>query len=195
MTNIASAPEREKGVYKSGRQNNCRRAGARASAHQGRERKPQYMPKLKNYTTIVPAGRSIGETEEMLVRHGATDITKSYEAGRLTSINFRISMAEGKGPMLFSLPLRWEKTKAVLEAQGVLPKRRSHTRAGDSDDDRAYRIAWKNLRDWVAANMVIVELDMVKTQEVFLPYAVDRSGKTLYQSFEADPARMLGAGK
>jgi hypothetical protein len=154
------------------------------------------MP-LKNYTTTIPADRSIIDTERMLVTHGATDIAKSYEGGRLTSIKFRINLAtDAKAPMSFNLPLRWEDTMEVLKQQGVFPKRRStRNRAAEDDADKAYRIAWKNLRDWVAANMVIVELGMVKVQEVFLPYATMKNGLTLYESVEADPSRLLGDGR
>ncbi|GAI53070.1 unnamed protein product, partial [marine sediment metagenome] len=35
-------------------------------------------------------------------------------------------------------------------------------------------------KDWVKAQMAIVETEMVRTEQVFLPYWITPSGKTLY---------------
>lgn len=42
--------------------------------------------------------------------------------------------------------------------------------------------------------MALVECQMVSTQEVFLPYAVMKDGRTLAQHVETNPALLLGEG-
>ena len=46
---------------------------------------------------------------------------------------------------------------------------------------QAERTAWRNVRDWIMAQMAIIEAGQVEMEEVFLPYLTDRQGRTLYQ--------------
>jgi hypothetical protein len=47
------------------------------------------MP-IKNYTTIVPANRSISKIQDALVQHGATGMLYKYEqgTGRIEALQF-----------------------------------------------------------------------------------------------------------
>ncbi len=51
------------------------------------------MP-LKNYTTKVPADRSVNEIQTMLQKHGATGTLLEYEqgTGRIASVSFKINL-------------------------------------------------------------------------------------------------------
>lgn len=42
----------------------------------------------------------------------------------------------------------------------------------------------RNIRDWVLAQMAIIEAGMVSMDEVFLPYMTDGRGNTLYQLYQ-----------
>jgi len=59
---------------------------------------------LKNYTTKVPANRSVQEIQEMLQKNGATGVLMEYEkgTGRIASLSFRVDL-NGQ-PILFRLP-------------------------------------------------------------------------------------------
>ena len=48
-----------------------------------------YMP-IKNYTTIIPANRSISEIQDALVQHGGTGMLYKYEqgTGRIEALQF-----------------------------------------------------------------------------------------------------------
>jgi len=133
------------------------------------------MP-IKNYTSETPAARSIQEIQDSLVKHGATGVLFEYEqgTGRISGLKFKLSF---KGNDLgFSLPVGWEKFKAVLVEQGVISSRTKDA------DDKAYRIAWRCLRDWVLAQMALYETQMVELPQVFLPFAVQADGtSTLYE--------------
>jgi hypothetical protein len=129
------------------------------------------MP-IKNYTTKVPASRSIMEIQDSLVDHGATGVLFEYEkgTGRIESLKFLLEVNGNKIP--FKLPVNWRRFQAVLESQGV---KRS------DEEDYCYRVAWRDIRDWVLSQMALFETEMVELPQVFLPYAMDANGTgTLY---------------
>jgi hypothetical protein len=143
------------------------------------------MP-IANYTTKVPAGRSQQEIQDMLTAHGATGILTEYEkgTGRLQSLSFKIDI---NGKMMgFRLPIKWREARKALIAAGIY--------RADRDEDYCYRVAWRIMRDWVRAQMAILEMEMVELEEIFLPYAVQRNGRTLFENLIDDPERLLGDG-
>src|SRR5215510_4394849 len=76
------------------------------------------MP-IKNYTTIVPANRSIEEIQTALVKHGAMGVLYEYEqgTGRVAALRFRL-LIKGQD-VHFSLPANWRKFQRVLQEQRV----------------------------------------------------------------------------
>ncbi len=60
---------------------------------------------------------------------------------------------------------------------------------------QAVRTAWRIVKDWVEAQMALVETKMASTTEVFLPYAIGRDGKTMFQKVVENPQFLLGDGK
>lgn len=56
------------------------------------------------------------------------------------------------------------------------------------------RTAWRIVKDWVEAQMALVETEMVTTQDVFLLYAVMGDGRTLAERVRESPQFLLGAG-
>jgi hypothetical protein len=142
------------------------------------------MP-LKNYTTKVPADRSIQEIQASLVKNGATGVLFEYEkgTGRIAALKFLLEINGKKMP--FSLPVQWQKFQQVLKNQEV---RRS------DDEDYCYRVAWRDIRDWVLAQMALFETAMVEMPQVFLPFATDNKGQTLYEKI-AKGQFLLGNGE
>ena len=60
--------------------------------------------------------------------------------------------------------------------------------------EQARRVAWRILKDWVAAQLAIVEAEQAQMAEVFLPYAVEsQTGQTMFQLFLEQHARELPA--
>ncbi len=142
------------------------------------------MP-IKNYTTIVPASRSIEEIQTALVAHGASGVFYEYEqgTGRIEALKF-ILMIEGK-KVGFALPVQWRRFQAVLKKQEV---RRS------DDEDYCYRVAWRDIRDWVLSQLALYETQIVELPQVFLPFAVGKGGRTVYEQVQAG-GFLLGDGK
>ena len=76
------------------------------------------MP-IKNYTTQVPAHRSISEIQDALVMHGATGMLYKYEqgTGRIEALQFLLRIKNQD--VAFSLPVHWRRFQRVLELQQV----------------------------------------------------------------------------
>lgn len=129
------------------------------------------MP-LLNYTTKVNVFNTLGEIQAQLVKHGAKKIMQDYdEAGHITALAFMIDTP--LGPRGVRLPANAEAVHTVLLQQKV-----------KCDRDQAERVAWRIIKDWVEAQMAILESEMVQMDEIFLPYMIDRSGKTLFQKYQ-----------
>lgn len=123
---------------------------------------------IKNYTSEVDVYKSLGEIQGALAGHGARRIMVEYDdSGQPVGVTFGIETPAG--PRAFCLPANVEGVRAVMARQKV--------KAGDG---QAERTAWRNIRDWVLAQMAIIEAGMVSIDEVFLPYLTDGRGNTLY---------------
>lgn len=142
------------------------------------------MP-LLNYTTTIEATKTVGEIEKNLAKHGARATLKNYDNdGQIESLSFIIQHGEVEIP--FRLPVNPDAVLRVLERQGVSARYRTHA--------QAVRVAWRIIKNWVEAQMAILETETVKMEQIFLPYMVSDSGKTLYESIE-EKQFLLGAGK
>ena len=139
---------------------------------------------LKNYTTKVPANRSIEEIQTALVKHGASGVLYEYEqgTGRISALKFKLPINEAD--VAFSLPVNWRLFQAVLKKDRV--------RRWD-EEDYVYRVAWRNIRDWVLAQLALYETQMVELPQVFLPFVNTNSGQTLYEQVTSGKL-LLGSG-
>ena len=131
------------------------------------------MP-LLNYTTEIEADKTAGEILGILARHGARAVLMEWDAhGQVKSISFKVATPHGDLPI--RLPVDPDAVLKVLHSQNV--RGRYATR------QQALRVAWRIVKDWVEAQMAILETEMVKMEQIFLPYVVMPSGRTLYEVF------------
>jgi hypothetical protein len=130
---------------------------------------------IKNYTTKVPANRSIAEIQDSLVKHGAIGFQIIYEkgTGKILKLDFLLDVKGNQVP--FSLPVNWRLFQEVLKQQKINRW---------NDEDYCYRVAWRNIRDWVLAQMALYETQIVELPQVFLPFARDKNGETLYNKLK-----------
>lgn len=137
---------------------------------------------IKNYTTKVAANRSVHEIQDCLIKHGATGILMEYEqgTGKIKALKFILALDGQNLP--FQLPVDWRAFQAVLKSQKVSRWR---------EEEFCYRVAWRCIRDWVLAQMALIETRMVSIPQVFLPYAVTRTGETLYEKMAQNPTLLL----
>jgi len=54
-------------------------------------------------------------------------------------------------------------------------------------------VAWRNIRDWVMAQLALYETEIVEMPQVFLPFATDAKGQTLYEKM-TEGKFLLGDG-
>jgi hypothetical protein len=142
------------------------------------------MQPIKNYTSDKPLERIFAELQGTLVAHGAKHISYEYgDDGTVVGVTFVVPV---QGRLLpIKLPARVKNAQALLKQQwdaGLI----SHKRGAEKTYGfaQAYRVAWRNILDWVQAQMALLDIGMVKMEEVFLPYVVYREGKTLYEYYE-----------
>lgn len=140
------------------------------------------MP-LLNYTTKVPVYRSIQEIQKTLVKAGARSVMMDYDdEGAISAIAFKIVLNSNE--ISFLLPSRTDEVLEVMRHDG--------TPRSLLTNEHAQRVAWRIIKDWVEAQMAIVATNMVTLPQVFLPYAVNRDGKTLYEIVANNPQLLLG---
>lgn len=60
--------------------------------------------------------------------------------------------------------------------------------------EQASRVAWRVIKDWLEAQLAMIKAEMVTIDQVFLPYAQNEAGVTLYESLEAGQFKGLALG-
>lgn len=134
------------------------------------------MP-LLNYTTEVPASKSLGEIQSMLVAAKAESILTEFRDGRVLSVCFKIKSPYGI--LAIRLPADVDAVYRVLAAER---KRYINASAENSLRQQAERVAWRIQKDWLEAQLAIVKVKMAELQQVFLPYIQDpETGQTVYE--------------
>lgn len=129
--------------------------------------------RIKNYTTSVPWSRTIFEIEEMLTQIGASAIMKDYRGdGRVESLSFKL---QGKG---YRLPSNTEKCIVKLKEAGLYSTRNNIDR-----EKQAENITWRIIKDWLDAQIALMQIGQAEPEEIMLPYMYDGK-KTLYQKFK-----------
>lgn len=139
------------------------------------------MP-IKNYTTKVPAVQTVGEIQGLLAAHGARKVMMDYsDNGTVEAVTFGLML---NGSMAgFKIDARPSGVAAVMKKDGI-----------KCDSAQAERIAWRNVKDWIAAQLALVETEQATMEQVFLPYLLNGE-KTLYQKLsEASFQPMLTEG-
>ncbi len=135
---------------------------------------------IKNYTTRIAATKTIGEIQEILAKNGAFRVSIDYgNGGRVLGVSFALNL-EG-GVQAFRLPARAEAVKRILQKQKA-----------KCTDEHAENVAWRNIKDWLDAQMALIETGQAEAAEVMMPYMLDEHGRTLYEAFAN---RMLPDGK
>ncbi|RGR75505.1 hypothetical protein DWY25_04520 [Holdemania filiformis] len=133
------------------------------------------MP-IKNYTTTKDAFESVGEIQAMLARRGAQRLMIEYGPDqRVVSVSFTISTPGGIQAV--RLPSNVDATLEVLRRQKKTNSKVIATY------DQAERVSWRILRDWLDAQLAILETEMVTIDQVLLPYFINRSGQSVYELF------------
>jgi hypothetical protein len=137
---------------------------------------------ILNYTTSIEAEKTINEITKCLVKHGASKVVVDYKDQLPSAVTFCLTV---DGNMVaFALPANYEGVLSCMKKDGKLPLRLL-------TKEQALRVSWRIIKDWVEAQMAIVEAKLADAAEVFLPYAVTKNGSTLYREIKSNGMLML----
>jgi hypothetical protein len=129
---------------------------------------------ILNYTTGIEVSKTMGEITGMLVKAGARQILTNFDNdGRPIGLAFLTETP--MGPRHFVLPVNADKVHKVLEKQVREAKFKT--------PEHADRVAWRIMKDWVEAQLAIIQTEMVTLDQVMLPYMRDDKGRTVYDLY------------
>ena len=139
------------------------------------------MP-IKNYTTKIDVYTSLGEIQGALARNGASKVMIDYNGAKPEAVTFGIVCPDGRTAG-FRLVARVEGVENTFRRQKVR-----------ADREQAERTAWRNVRDWVLAQMAMIESEQAELDELFLQRMLGDGGRTLYEVYK-DGQLLLEDGK
>jgi len=142
------------------------------------------MPIL-NYTTQINPEKTCGEIQRMLAKAGASAIMHEYDDdGVLVRLSFKIECHGMQLP--FMLPANIGRIYTILQNDRRVVRK-------NKTMEHAARVSWRIIKDWVEAQLAIVEAEQAEMAEVFLPYMQHgQKGETLYEMLRDSNYKLLG---
>lgn len=132
-----------------------------------------------NYTTTIKAGLTVAECTGLLARAGAARVAVDYGAAREpTGLAFRLLMPSGWQD--FVLPVNIDAVHALLKNADYPASVKTRDLSRYVTREHAERVAWRVVKDWLEAQLAIIEAEMVTLDQVMLPYLQLRQG-SLYE--------------
>lgn len=154
------------------------------------------MKAIRNYTSDMPINRIFDGIQKTLAENGARQITFDYgDDGKVYGIFFAIQVKNKQ--LKVKLPARVDKAQSVLQRlyeNGLMrdSKTAAIFRRGRAEEmkDQAYRVAWKNIHDWVDSQMALLAIEMARIEEIFLPYVTNDQGLTFFELVDLNQYRL-----
>lgn len=142
---------------------------------------------IKNYTTTISSVKTISEIQKILAEHKAKAILTEFDNdGNVSAVSFKIDTINGE--VGIKLPINVENVLIVLRKQ-----KKNNTRI-NATYEQALKTGWRNIKDWIDAQMALIETEMATMDQVFLPYILNKEGQTLYEMFNSKKLMLEGGG-
>ena len=134
---------------------------------------------ILNYTTTIEVSKTLGEIVGKLASTGARSITTDYDPATRQPTAIEFAIATKAGDAFYRLPINseaiWKTMVRDYNAGKKIPRRLV-------TKEQAARVGWRIIKDWLEAQIALIETEMVSFDEVMLPYAIaDQAGRTVYQ--------------
>lgn len=137
---------------------------------------------IANKGTTVPAEKTVSEIQSTLASVRASSIMIDYEDGKPEAIAFKL--IRSGNPIAFRLRANWQGIMAAMKKDKTIPRRLVC-------EDQARRVSWRVVRDWLRAQLTLIEAGAATIEEVMLPWAVTSDGTTVSQRILSGPHGFL----
>lgn len=142
----------------------------------------------KNYTTTIGAEKTAVECIGLLRGHKARQVSIDYdEDGQPTGLSF--TMTTVLGPRQFAMPVNVAGTQRMLRAECGKPS--SPVQARHASAEHARRVAWRVTRDWLDAQLAIIEAGLAELAEIMLPWMRVDPQHTMWQAYQEHELKAL----
>ena len=146
---------------------------------------------LLNYTTTIPVSKTLGEIQKLLAEAGADHFSVRYGKGAVP-VGVVFAMQTAQGALDYRLPVDAEKVLAMLECASnewvrVKKKysygseRRRRVPQSHVTPEHAAQVGWRVIKDWLEAQVALIQIGLVSLDEVMLPYQLTADGMTIYE--------------
>jgi hypothetical protein len=139
---------------------------------------------ILNYTTQIDPWRTVNELQQIMAKHKITHFSIKNEGSVPVALAFTIDF-KGR-PLNFLLPCNYQGVLACLKKDRAVPDKYKNS-------EQALRISWRIIKNWIEAQLAIVQSELVTIEEVFMPYLiVNGQGETLSKKMlEGDGMKLL----
>ena len=136
------------------------------------------MPIL-NYTTTIAVEKTIGEIMVTLSKAGAHRILVDYDdQGRPEAISFQLTALDvNGGNFTYRLPAHWLNVRSHLAVDKAVAARYT-------TPEHAQRVAWRIIKDWIEAQIALIQSGQSSMTEIMLPYLITGPNRTLYTEWK-----------
>jgi len=135
---------------------------------------------ILNYTTSINVEKTSTEIQTLLAKAGAQAIMNEYDEGVINCISFR--MMTPHGAIFFKLPANIQGVYKSLQAEAQ-PRYRTK--------EQASKVAWRIVKNWIEAQLAMIEAQQADMVELFLPFAQDNTGLTVYEKLKGNEFKLL----
>jgi hypothetical protein len=141
-----------------------------------------------NYTTSVPVNRSITEVQKILAKAGASSVQIEYVETQPIGVGFTLRTPHGRRSFL--LPVDVPAMHTLLAADAAAGK----IRRAYGTPEHAARVAWRVIKDWLEAQLALIDARMAALDQVMLPYLLVDEDRTLYAAYRDQERAALDTG-
>lgn len=135
-------------------------------------------------TTEISPERSVAELTAELVKAGARQISSEYgDGGKIIGVSW--SMRVGAVDIWFSMPAKIDGVFRILKARH---REILYDTKLKALKEKSERVAWRQLLLWVKAQNAMIAAEMALPHQVYMPYAMNQQGKTLFEVWSSQLA-------
>lgn len=144
-----------------------------------------------NYTTTIAAAKTVGECQSILASAGAAAVAVHYDDGAPTGLSFVLRTPHGDRQ--FTLPVDVVAMATRLARAEQTGEIKRGAKGSLSTPEHAARVAWRVTKDWLEAQLALINAGMASLPQIMLPYLRVDGEATLWDAYrERERAALNG---